>query len=96
MIIEPCQSDRGIIPVPPRFLMGLKDICDEFDILFISDEVQTGFGKTGRLFGYQRTDIVPDIICCSKSWGGGLLLSFVLYNNRLTGVPHSGTFRGIK
>lgn len=94
MIIEPCQSDGGIIPTPPEFLKGLKHICDDYNIIFISDEVQTGFGKTGHLFGYQHANIVPDILCCSKSWGGGLPLAFTLYKDTLDGVPHSGTFRG--
>lgn len=94
MIIEPVQSDGGIIPTPVKFLEGLYELCTEFNILFISDEIQTGFGKTGNLFGYQLANIVPDIITCSKSWGGSLPLSFVLYSNKIKGLPHSGTFRG--
>ena len=101
MIVEPCQSDGGIILTPQKFLQGLYKICQEFDILYISDEVQTGFGKTGTLFGYELANkdnlenkIFPDILVCSKSWGGGLPLSFCLYQKDLNSLPHTGTFRG--
>ena len=68
--------------------------------LYISDEVQTGFGKTGSLFGYELANknsidkIIPDILVCSKSWGGGLPLAFCLYKKDLNSLPHTGTFRG--
>merc|ERR1719159_16959 len=69
-------------------------MCRTHDVIYISDEVQTGFGKCGTLFGYQRSNARPDILTCSKAWGGGLPLAFVLYSSRLGGLPHSGTFRG--
>jgi len=94
MIIEPVQSDGGIIPAPARFLEGLRALCTKHDILFISDEVQCGFGKTGHLFGYQRASIVPDILTCSKAWGGGQPLAFVLYGSRVVSMPPTGTWRG--
>jgi len=94
MIIEPVQSDGGIIPTPIRFLEGLRELCTAHDIIFISDEVQCGFGKTGHLFGYQRASIVPDILVCSKAWGGGQPLSFVLYGERLKTTAPTGTWRG--
>jgi diaminobutyrate-2-oxoglutarate transaminase/L-2,4-diaminobutyrate decarboxylase len=94
MIIEPVQSDGGIIPVPPRFLEGLRKLCDTHGVILISDEVQCGFGKTGHLFGYQRASIVPDILVCSKAWGGGQPLSFVLYRNLSGAMAHTGTWRG--
>jgi diaminobutyrate-2-oxoglutarate transaminase len=94
MIIEPVQSDGGIIPVPARFLEGLRALCNKHDIVFISDEVQCGFGKTGHLFGYQRASIVPDILTCSKAWGGGQPLAFVLYGSRITPMAPTGTWRG--
>jgi len=94
IILEPVQSDGGIIPAPIAFMEGISDLCKRFGILYISDEVQTGFGKCGTLFGYQRSNARPDILTCSKAWGGGLPLAFVLYSSRLGGLPHSGTFRG--
>jgi len=94
IILEPVQSDGGIVPAPSAFIQGVYDLCKAHGILYISDEVQTGFGKCGTLFGYQRTNICPDILTCSKAWGGGLPLAFVLYASSLGGLPHSGTFRG--
>jgi diaminobutyrate-2-oxoglutarate transaminase len=94
IILEPVQSDGGIVPAPSAFIQGVYDLCKAHGILYISDEVQTGFGKCGTLFGYQRTNICPDILTCSKAWGGGLPLAFVLYASNLGGLPHSGTFRG--
>lgn len=94
MIIEPVQSDGGIIPTPIRFLEGLRELCNLHGILFISDEVQCGFGKTGQLFGYQRAAIVPDIIVCSKAWGGGQPLAFVLYGPKVAPMAPTGTWRG--
>jgi len=73
---------------------GISELCRTHDVIYISDEVQTGFGKCGTLFGYQRSNARPDILTCSKAWGGGLPLAFVLYSSRLGGLPHSGTFRG--
>lgn len=94
MIIEPVQSDGGIIPTPARFLESLRELCNKHGIIFISDEVQCGFGKTGYLFGYQRAAIVPDILVCSKAWGGGQPLSFVLYGSALKTTAPTGTWRG--
>merc|ERR1711959_105205 len=94
IILEPVQSDGGIIPAPVAFMEGISDLCRTHDVLYISDEVQTGFGKCGTLFGYQRSNARPDILTCSKAWGGGLPLAFVLYSSRLGGLPHSGTLRG--
>jgi diaminobutyrate-2-oxoglutarate transaminase len=94
LILEPVQSDGGIVPAPIAFMEGISELCRAYGVLYISDEVQTGFGKCGTLFGYQRSNARPDILTCSKAWGGGLPLAFVLYSSRLGGLPHSGTFRG--
>jgi len=78
VIVEPIQSAGGII-VPPQGYMGrLKKLCDERGILLVFDEAQTGLGRVGTLFGFNREGIVPDILTLSKTLGGGLPLSAVI------------------
>ena len=96
IIVEPVQSDGGVIAAPAAFLRDLARLCQEHRILLICDEVQTGCGKLGTWLGCERAgpDFAPDIVCCSKAWGGGFPVSFCLYSPELCGLPHSGTFRG--
>lgn len=81
VIVEPIQSAGGII-VPPQGYMGrLKKLCDERGILLVFDEAQTGLGRVGTLFGFNREGIVPDILTLSKTLGGGLPLSAVIVSD---------------
>ncbi|WP_144632126.1 aspartate aminotransferase family protein [Bordetella genomosp. 13] len=76
-IMEPILSAGGIIVPPPGYVKALRDLCRQYGMLFIMDESQTGLGKTGRMWGHQHEDIVPDIITVSKHFGAGLPVSAV-------------------
>jgi acetylornithine/N-succinyldiaminopimelate aminotransferase len=71
ILIEPVQGEGGIRPLPNECLRGLRDLCDEHGILLILDEVQTGVGRTGRLFAHEWAGITPDIMAVAKGIGGG-------------------------
>lgn len=78
IIVEPIAGEGGYIVPPDGFLQGLREICDRHDIFLIADEVQTGFGRTGKMFAVEHWDVVPDIICMAKALGGGLPLGAIL------------------
>src|SRR5262249_23618890 len=71
ILIEPVQGEGGVRVVPPQFMKALRQLCDEKGMLLVLDEVQTGIGRTGELFGYQRSGIEPDIMAVAKALGGG-------------------------
>lgn len=73
VIVEPIQGEGGVIVPPAGYLQELRRICDEKDVLLIADEVQTGLGRTGLMFGVDHEDVVPDIICLAKALGGGVI-----------------------
>jgi 4-aminobutyrate aminotransferase len=75
MIIEPMQGEGGYIPAPPAFLRALRAICDEHGILLVADEVQAGFGRTGKMWAFEHAGIVPDVVCMAKAIANGLPLS---------------------
>ncbi len=75
MIIEPVQGEGGYIPAPPVFLRALRAICDEHGILLVADEVQAGFGRTGKMWAFEHAGIVPDVVCMAKAIANGLPLS---------------------
>jgi acetylornithine/N-succinyldiaminopimelate aminotransferase len=78
LIIEPLQGEGGVRPVAPEFLRLLRKICDDKGLLLIFDEIQTGIGRTGKLFAYEWLGIVPDIMCVAKAIGGGFPLGALL------------------
>lgn len=78
MIVEPVQGEGGFYPAPPGFLEKLREICDTHGIVMIADEIQTGFGRTGRLFAVEYAGIEPDIVTVAKSLAGGFPLSGVI------------------
>lgn len=75
MIIEPIQGESGVVLAPNAFLQGLREICDQFGILLISDEIQTGFGRTGRMFAIEHAGVTPDIILMGKGIASGIPLA---------------------
>ncbi|MFJ7914262.1 MULTISPECIES: aspartate aminotransferase family protein [unclassified Lysinibacillus] len=77
IIVEPVQGSSGMTAAPPNFLKALRQLTDENDMLLILDEIYTGMGRTGRLFGFQHDNITPDIIIMGKALGGGLPISLV-------------------
>ena len=72
VLLEPVQGEGGIIPADDNYLLGLRDLCDQHEILLIFDEVQTGFGRTGKMFCAEHSGVVPDIMVLAKSLSGGL------------------------
>ena len=66
LIIEPVLGEGGYVPAPPAFLHGLREICDKNDILLIIDEVQSGFGRTGRMFNIEYSGVRPDMLLMAK------------------------------
>lgn len=98
VVIEPILGEGGYIPAPLSFLQQLRQLCTENNILFIADEVQTGFGRTGKFFCYEHADIEPDIIIMAKGLGSGLPISGIAASHNLmakwkTGT-HGGTYGG--
>lgn len=97
MIVEVVQGEGGVIPAPHEWLREIRRITHERKIPLIIDEVQTGLGRTGTLFAFERAGIVPDVVVLSKAIGGGLPLSVVVYKaelDRWSAGAHAGTFRG--
>ncbi|WP_369434029.1 putrescine aminotransferase [Psychromonas sp. MME1] len=73
VIAEPIQGEAGAIVPPDDYWPKLRQICDKYDVLLIADEVQTGFGRTGKIFGVDHWDVTPDIMCFGKALGGGVI-----------------------
>ncbi len=98
IMIEPVQGEGGVRPVPPDCLRGLRDLCDEHDILLIFDEVQCGMGRTGTLFACEAAGVAPDIMGLAKGLGGGFPIGACLATARaasgMTAGSHGSTFGG--
>lgn len=78
VIVEPVQGEAGVIVPAPGFLQALRDRCDSVGAMLVFDEVQTGFGRTGRMFAFERYGVVPDILVLAKALGGGMPLGGVV------------------
>jgi acetylornithine/N-succinyldiaminopimelate aminotransferase len=78
ILIEPIQGEGGVRSAPPNFLKALRELCNEHGILLAFDEVQTGMGRTGELFAYKRTGVVPDVMSLAKALGGGFPIGAIL------------------
>jgi ornithine--oxo-acid transaminase len=99
ILVEPIQGEAGVIVPPAGFLRALRDLCTEENVLLLADEIQTGLGRTGRLFACQHEDVVPDLYILGKALGGGLYpVSAVVGSNEVLGVfrpgDHGSTFGG--
>ncbi|MEM6414806.1 MAG: 4-aminobutyrate--2-oxoglutarate transaminase [Pseudomonadota bacterium] len=77
MVVEPVQGEGGFNAAPKEFLQALRDICDEHGILLIDDEVQSGMGRTGKMFAFEHSGVEPDMVCIAKSLAAGIPLSAV-------------------
>ncbi|KKB33451.1 putrescine aminotransferase [Bacillus thermotolerans] len=73
VILEPIQGEGGIIIPPADYLKEVRELCDEYDVVLIFDEVQTGMGRTGKMFAAELCGVTPDIICLAKAFGGGVM-----------------------
>jgi len=94
ILIEPVQGEGGFITAPFDFLKSLRKICDENGILLIVDEVQTGFGRTGKLFAVEHSGVAPDLMTVAKSLGGGFPISGVIGKAELMDAPIPGGLGG--
>jgi 4-aminobutyrate aminotransferase len=98
ILIEPVQGEGGYYPAPAEFLQALQAICHEHGILLIADEVQTGFGRTGRMWAFEHAGIVPDVVCLAKAIANGLPLSAIVSSRALQERwgrgAHGSTFGG--
>jgi acetylornithine/LysW-gamma-L-lysine aminotransferase len=97
VILEVVQGEGGVIPGDSEYLRGVQALCHKRGALFIVDEVQTGFGRTGRMFASQHYDLQPDLMCVAKSIAGGLPMGAVLIGPRVGDLPekvHGSTFGG--
>ena len=98
IMFETIQGEGGVVPLTKEFVSAIKEICEKEDILMIVDEVQTGNGRTGMLYGYMNYGISPDIVTTAKGLGGGLPIGAVMFGekteNVLTSGTHGSTFGG--
>jgi acetylornithine/N-succinyldiaminopimelate aminotransferase len=98
ILIEPVQGEGGVRVVPPQFLRELRKLCDDNGLMLVFDEVQTGIGRTGELFGYMHSGIAPDIMALAKALGGGFPIGACLATadagKGMTAGTHGSTFGG--
>jgi 4-aminobutyrate aminotransferase / (S)-3-amino-2-methylpropionate transaminase / 5-aminovalerate transaminase len=94
IVVEPVQGEGGFLPAPQEFMEGLRRICDEHGIVLVVDEVQTGFGRTGKLFAIEHYGIEPDLITIAKSIAAGLPLSGVLGKAEIMDAPGDSAVGG--
>ena len=83
ILIEPVQGEGGFRPAPVAFLQGLRAFCDEFGILLIADEIQSGYGRTGKMWAFEHAGIVPDVVVVAKAIANGLPLSAIVSSRAL-------------
>jgi 4-aminobutyrate aminotransferase/(S)-3-amino-2-methylpropionate transaminase len=94
IVIEPVQGEGGFVATPPRFLTRIRELCDQYGIVMVADEVQCGFGRTGRVFAVEHYGVVPDMICMAKSLAAGMPLSAVTGRAEIMDAPHPGGLGG--
>jgi 4-aminobutyrate aminotransferase/(S)-3-amino-2-methylpropionate transaminase len=94
IVVEPVLGEGGFVVAPNEFLQGLREICDEHGIVLVVDEVQTGFGRTGRMFAIEHSGVEPDLLVVAKSIAAGLPLSGVLGKAEIMDAPGAGGVGG--
>jgi 4-aminobutyrate aminotransferase/(S)-3-amino-2-methylpropionate transaminase len=94
IVFEPQLGEGGFVPADPAFVRGLREICDRHGIVLVADEVQTGFGRTGRMFAMEHFDVEADLLVLAKSIAAGLPLSGVIGRAELMDAPHAGAIGG--
>ena len=91
VVLEPVQGEGGVTAATPEFMRGLRRLCDKHQALLVLDEVQTGMGRTGKLFAYMNYDVTPDIITTAKALGSGFPLSAMLTTYEIASAMGVGT-----
>ncbi len=98
ILVEPVQGEGGYNPAPAPFLQALRALCDEHGILLVADEIQSGYGRTGRMWAFEHAGILPDVVCLGKAIGNGLPLAAIVTRRELQerwGLgSHGSTFGG--
>ncbi len=98
IFVEPVLGEGGYLPAPPNYLKGLRDICDKHGILLVCDEIQTGFGRTGKMFAHEYDGVKPDIMTMAKGMASGAPISGIAYREELDAKwgkgTHGGTYGG--
>ena len=94
IVIEPVQGEGGFVVAPPEFLEGVRRICDDNGIVLVIDEVQTGYGRTGKMWGIEHYDVEPDLMTIAKSIAAGLPLSGVLGKAEIMDAPGDSAIGG--
>ena len=94
VVIEPVQGEGGFIPTPPRFLQRIRELCDQHGMVMVADEIQCGFGRTGRLFAVEHYGVTPDLITTGKSLAAGMPLAAVTGRAEIVDAPHPGGLGG--
>jgi 4-aminobutyrate aminotransferase/(S)-3-amino-2-methylpropionate transaminase len=94
IVIEPVQGEGGFVVAPPEFLAGVRRICDDNGIVLVVDEVQTGFGRTGRMWGIEHSGVEPDLVTLAKSIAAGLPLSGVVGTAQIMDAPDDSAIGG--
>src|SRR6266702_3940823 len=94
IIVEPVQGEGGFMVAPPGFLRALKEVCEKYNILFVADEIQSGFCRTGRMFAVEHDGVEPDLMIIAKSMGAGMPISGVVGRADIMDAPQPGTLGG--
>ncbi|MFT4069051.1 4-aminobutyrate--2-oxoglutarate transaminase [Paraburkholderia sp.] len=94
IILEPVQGDGGFLAAPAEFMQALRELTKKHGIVLICDEIQTGFGRTGKMFGFQHSGIQPDLVTVAKSLAGGLPISGVVGRPEIVDAPQPGGLGG--
>ena len=94
IVLEPVQGEGGFIPMPPEFVVALKERCDKHGILYVDDEVQSGCGRTGTVWAIERLGVEPDLLVAGKTLGGGLPLASVTGKSDVMDAVHPGGLGG--
>ncbi|NWF69506.1 MAG: 4-aminobutyrate--2-oxoglutarate transaminase [Chloroflexi bacterium] len=94
IVVEPVQGEGGFVAAPPRFLQRIRELCTEHGIVMVCDEIQCGFGRTGKLFAVEHYGIVPDLITTAKSLAAGMPLAAVTGKAEIMDAPHPGGLGG--
>jgi 4-aminobutyrate aminotransferase/(S)-3-amino-2-methylpropionate transaminase len=94
VVVEPVQGEAGFVPAPHAWLRRLRELCDQHGILFVADEIQSGMGRTGRMWAIEHSEVVPDLMTIAKSVAGGMPLSAVTGRSEIMDAPHPGGLGG--
>lgn len=98
IICEPLQGEGGVRPLDKEYVRGIRELCDKYDLFLIFDEIQTGIGRTGTLFGYEQLGVKPDIMTLAKALGNGLPIGAMLTTEKIASAfgpgSHGSTFGG--